>query len=578
MHPRLLWDVIRRQAGSVSKAIIEGVMNSVDAGATSGAITLNARGFTIIDDGKGMTLEEIRRNFKVFGQPHEAGDAAYGRYRMGRGQMFSFGRNVWRTGTNVITIDLKPQMSDADNKSYKLGFEISQGRDDVKGCRISVEFYDDLDPRSLAYMLDDVAKQVKYVSIPITLNGKRVSQSPDTLKWNEETDFAYFKSTSGSGLDVYNLGIFVCTIPTYDIGVSGVFVSKQAIEVNFARNQVVQNCKVWRAAQKIFAAYREKKKEARAALTDGDRENICRRIANGTEDVTTVMSMSILQDVTGSNISLVNLSNRLDKTNGIIGFAPSGDKSGETADQRRVATVLSTNTLARFGVETWEELKGILRKGFPDKYNYTVHWSARRTLENILGAVELSEQELTGMFESTYTPVGDSELTFSHLTMVKALREINSLVAQAIPAKPRTILAGQSTTADGWTDGLTRIYINVGELDKARKGIGEASKLVGLMLHEYLHNTADNNSHLHDIDFYRSFHDIALDRGVIGKVTEQLIREIGKLLTAANSSGPFKNRAFRVFNEVSKATGIANFVDDFEPAPNKECLSCAAKA
>jgi hypothetical protein len=34
MHPRLLWDVITRQSGTIGKAILEGVMNSIDAGAT----------------------------------------------------------------------------------------------------------------------------------------------------------------------------------------------------------------------------------------------------------------------------------------------------------------------------------------------------------------------------------------------------------------------------------------------------------------------------------------------------------------------------------------------------------------
>jgi hypothetical protein len=41
MHPKLLLDVIQRQAGTLSKAILEGVMNAVDAGATHGAITLD---------------------------------------------------------------------------------------------------------------------------------------------------------------------------------------------------------------------------------------------------------------------------------------------------------------------------------------------------------------------------------------------------------------------------------------------------------------------------------------------------------------------------------------------------------
>ena len=34
MHDKLLLDVIRKQAGSIQKAVLEGVMNSIEAGAT----------------------------------------------------------------------------------------------------------------------------------------------------------------------------------------------------------------------------------------------------------------------------------------------------------------------------------------------------------------------------------------------------------------------------------------------------------------------------------------------------------------------------------------------------------------
>jgi hypothetical protein len=40
-HNKLLLDVIRRQAGTLSKAILEGVMNAVDAGATRCDISID---------------------------------------------------------------------------------------------------------------------------------------------------------------------------------------------------------------------------------------------------------------------------------------------------------------------------------------------------------------------------------------------------------------------------------------------------------------------------------------------------------------------------------------------------------
>lgn len=69
MHAKLLYDVIRRQAGTLSKAILEGIMNSVDAGATECRITLEPKRVTVNDDGKGFkNREEIEKFFEVFGQ------------------------------------------------------------------------------------------------------------------------------------------------------------------------------------------------------------------------------------------------------------------------------------------------------------------------------------------------------------------------------------------------------------------------------------------------------------------------------------------------------------------------------
>ncbi|MFK5108744.1 ATP-binding protein, partial [Klebsiella pneumoniae] len=54
MHPELLRSVIQRQAGSLSKAVLEAVMNSIDAGATRIDVDFDANYVTIKDDGKGF--------------------------------------------------------------------------------------------------------------------------------------------------------------------------------------------------------------------------------------------------------------------------------------------------------------------------------------------------------------------------------------------------------------------------------------------------------------------------------------------------------------------------------------------
>ena len=59
MHPRLLYDVIRRQAGSLGKAVLEAVMNAADARATRVEVTIEPDRVLIMDDGQGFQSEEI---------------------------------------------------------------------------------------------------------------------------------------------------------------------------------------------------------------------------------------------------------------------------------------------------------------------------------------------------------------------------------------------------------------------------------------------------------------------------------------------------------------------------------------
>ena len=69
-HPKLLIDVIKRQAGSLKKAVLEGTMNSVEAGATEININFIAEKsqdkennptpafLSIYDDGMGIRTKQ----------------------------------------------------------------------------------------------------------------------------------------------------------------------------------------------------------------------------------------------------------------------------------------------------------------------------------------------------------------------------------------------------------------------------------------------------------------------------------------------------------------------------------------
>jgi hypothetical protein len=163
VHPQLLWDVIQRQAGTLTKAVAEGVMNSIDAGAKTVRVSLSDTAVSITDDGKGFRdRKEIELFFETFGQPHEEGDATYGTFRMGRGQMFSFGKNRWRSGRFSMAVDIKGKGLDYDLT------EESEARD---GCEIKIELYRPLSLLQRREIADDLRRSLRYVPVELTHDG-----------------------------------------------------------------------------------------------------------------------------------------------------------------------------------------------------------------------------------------------------------------------------------------------------------------------------------------------------------------------------------------------------------------------
>ncbi len=83
MDPALLWSVIKSQAGTLAKALLELVMNSIDAGASQVSITLTGTRLKVEDDGRGFqSRTEVTSWFETFGTPHKEGDARWGKFRM----------------------------------------------------------------------------------------------------------------------------------------------------------------------------------------------------------------------------------------------------------------------------------------------------------------------------------------------------------------------------------------------------------------------------------------------------------------------------------------------------------------
>jgi hypothetical protein len=107
-------------------------MNEIDAKATTIDIRINndLRNITVAGDGIGFTsIDDIDKLFGCFGFNHNTQEEKqrqrdFGRFGLGRGQIFAFGRTDWKTNEFGMTVDLKAFKDEA--KGDDLPYEVTQ--------------------------------------------------------------------------------------------------------------------------------------------------------------------------------------------------------------------------------------------------------------------------------------------------------------------------------------------------------------------------------------------------------------------------------------------------------------------
>ncbi len=264
VHEAMIRSVIQNQGGTIQKAIMEAVMNSIDAGATSIAVTISNDSFTVTDNGRGMgTKEDIKRFFAVFAQPHTDGDAIHGRFRLGRGQIMYFGRCEWRSGRYSITTDVMSKERGLDSKGG-FAFNLERIPERQDGCVLAVSLYDTMN--KLGHNIDaicvEIAACVLFCEVDITVNDVSVKQRRADLldkctKLHDDENVAVYRRTSDGGhyrAKLYNLGILAEAWSSLVIkGAAGThyFAAKKRLEMNTARNSVMSRCPVMEEIRKV---------------------------------------------------------------------------------------------------------------------------------------------------------------------------------------------------------------------------------------------------------------------------------------------------------------------------------------
>lgn len=523
MHPDLLFSVIQAQAGTAEKALLEAVMNAVDAGATQCKITLSDTGYTIVDDGKGFTSQsEIDEFFETFGTPHKEGDAPYGRFRMGRGQLFAFSTTTWRTGEFEMHVDIKKD---------GLNYQFKAGLGSAVGCTIEGRWYKPLTTQELFIVGKELEKLVKYMQIPVILNEKKISVEVAEEKWDyKEDQFLVRVNKSANTLSVYNMGALVAHYPSSRFGVGGVVVTKVALKVNFARNDVlVSECPLWKKISKKLKEIMGIETSKRTVLTSAEREALLNDLLSNETTLYEVFSKPILTDISGKKFSIKALLTQ--KKIAVSTGNHRLKKIEERIHDQKAAFVISQESCAAFFCTTGaqllakiEALAGVSNNVYVAQRNKEVRFSDAwyKLDEKSIRISEYSKpvvvdiNSLVNSYKENSDVLQNNSLNKRQKVFLSALNKLNAEVSRyvyyvlypleyssaASKAFTRTICLGQSDVARAWTDGKSYICIEERNINR------HPMDLIHLLVHEYCHTSVTNESHDHGSEFYEAYHNV----------------------------------------------------------------------
>lgn len=515
MHKDILWSIIKSQAGTLGKAVLELVMNSIDAGASKVSVDLTGTRLVVSDDGKGFqSREEIENWFETFGTPHEKGDARYGRFRMGRGQVMAFTRNRWRSGTFSMFVDIR---------DLGLEYELTTESKPHKGCQIEGELYEKLSPSEVIRVTDNIRDLCKYAPIPVLVNGERVSVDLEKEKWTFVDDDAYYLlRAQARQLEVYNLGVHVRNY-WGEYGIGGIVVSKQQLEVNFARNDILlSECEVWKRVSAKVKAYAKQFEAKKPTQNDAWRDlSMSRLLAGSFDSIDELDEMlrdgKVFTDYSGKHMSLTGLRNAMEKAGNLVMVPSDYSLKADKVHQGKLAVVLSPKTIERAKhmplADIIKRIQGHLVT-FMGREVYGVGYSLVKACEAVLAGIT-PEEQLTSMINDRHHVVPDKELTKDEKLVLRVLDDLNHYFVHATGnSTAREIKVCESETVEGYTDGAKKIFVERKLLKiggTAGRMFASFEKLRGLLVHEYLHRQDDSTGHGHPPEFYEEFHDLMLD-------------------------------------------------------------------
>ncbi len=511
VHPGIIITLMREQAGSLDKALAELVMNSVDAGASRIDITIDGNGFTISDDGRGfVSRDQLENFFEIFGTPHNANDAYYGKFRIGRGQIMSYARTVWRSGVFEMRVDIA-------NSDEDLGYDLITHTESQQGCCIRGEFYQPesfltqwFDPSTgCSDSSTNLIQIIRYVPIPVAINGKQVNQIPSEQKWDLEDDVAWYRfNKSYQYMMFYNRGIHTEDQDAARFGTGGIVVTKVPLKVNLARNSIITSqCETWEHATKLIQERFTLRLAKAKNLDPAEASRLFWTLLFDTvffdyEEIKNIRRIKFMPDIFGT----LQSPEAFLSTHRYTLYDGQHSMIAERVQSQGLASVIVPHIfhLARLESSEANLIAALTRLRFRLHFRGTIDFVP---FSNFVS--DLSD---------THHILPDTELKQEELLVLNILRKQNSSIAAMFTGDQknrRRLVAGVADDIQAWTDGSSFIAIHRDELIGIRgRGFGGGvARLLHLLAHEYSHTENSIGNHGHDIDFYRRHHAYTMKYG-----------------------------------------------------------------
>jgi len=465
-HPNLTRHVFGRQAPSLAKAVLEGAMNEVDAGATRIEIALTQNTLVIWGDGKGLSADEaeLRATFGTVGRPHEEDDVLFGEFGMGRGQLLTQGPTVYESNGIRITTNIADSME----------WQVERVAEQVLGCRVTVSLRR---PADLKSDVEEMARLMRHFPIPVLVNGDQVNQLPQKQAWDFETDEAWYRIGPGP-MKLYNRGALVREYPDTKWGLGGEVVSKARLTVTFGRNEVMDACRAFASIMgRLDEAFIKTLTARRShSLPEAMRFRALKLLCSGKLRLQLMDRFRILRDGRGGWLSLRALLRFVAVTAG-----PVGDAAAWRAIESGKAMVISAEDLDGAGI-TLDRLVAAIRRD-------AGHAPLLLRWEEVLADIELGRETMP---EEKLEPHARAVL-FGAQVASRAIAGLleGSHAFHDIGAVPvRRIIAAPRSSEDMWGDGESFIAVSERVLDDIACGRFSFAKAALMLLQTYIKDWA----------------------------------------------------------------------------------------